>query len=421
MESQSTLAILTTHPIQYQVPVWRELTRRGLPLEVWYLSDHGHRKSFDRGFGKEFLWDLDMLGGYESRLLPTRPAKAKIGRFRGARIGSLDSLFRGRGITALLINGWFPQAYWQAAFQAHRAGIPILLRAETNDLRSIPWWKELAKRRLLKLLFNRVSLFLTIGVANRRFYLKYGVAESKLRSAPYCVENERFSQAAESFRSRRDELREAWNIPQDSTCFLFCGKLIEKKHVLDLIRAFEMLLLSPAKFGAKAPIHLLVAGDGALREIIEERARRLSNQVGRPCVSLAGFLNQTEVPKAYAVADCLVLPSDAGETWGLVVNEAMACGLPAIVSDQVGCGPDLIDPGVTGDLFPVENVERLAVAMAQWSDPIRCRSAATAVTKKIAAYSIEQAGSGISDSVRLVTSKRQSAQAFRGEIFTPGT
>lgn len=403
------------------MPVWKELARRGLPLEVWYLSDRGYRKSFDRGFGKEFSWDLDMLGGYASRFLPTRPAKADISKFRGTRIGSLTSLFRTRGITALLINGWFPQAYWQAAFQAQRAGIPVLLRGETNDLHRIPWWKELAKRRLLKLLFDRVSLFLTIGIANRRFYLKYGVSEKKLASAPYCVENERFSQAAESFRSRRGELREAWNIPRDSTCFLFCGKLIGKKHVLDLMGAFEMLLLSPVKFGVNGPVHLLFVGDGALREIIEEKARRLSDLSGRPCVSLAGFLNQTEVPKAYAVADCLVLPSDAGETWGLVVNEAMACGLPAIVSDQVGCGPDLIDPGVTGDLFAVGDVERLAIAMAQWSDAIRCRSASTAVTKQIAAYSVEQAANGIFDSVRFVSCKQQRPHTLRRETFTSGT
>src|SRR5213594_1508065 len=197
------LAILTTHPIQYQVPLWKELTRRGVPLEVWYLSDQGHRQSLDPGFGQEFSWDLDMLGGYPHRVLATNPATADISKFRGARIGSLGTLFKTQRVTALLINGWVPQAYWQAAFQAHRAGIPIMLRGETNDLRQIHWLKEIAKRRLLKLLFDRMSVFLTVGVANRRFYLKYGVPESRFVSAPYCVDNERFSEAANSFRSQR--------------------------------------------------------------------------------------------------------------------------------------------------------------------------------------------------------------------------
>jgi len=347
-----------------------------------------------------------MLSGYASRFLPTRPAKAEIGRFRGARIGSLKSLFRSQGITALLINGWFPQAYWQAAFQAHRAEIPVLLRGETNDLRQIPWFKDIAKRRLLRSLFGRISLCLTVGLANRRFYLKYGVPESKLGAAPYCVDNEHFSAAAKSFVMQKAELRKMWEIPRDGMCFLFCGKLIEKKRVHDLVRAFEMLLAKQAQLGVKGPIHLLIAGDGPLRKKIQQKADQLRKVAGRTCVTFAGFLNQTEIPKAYAVADCLVLPSDAGETWGLVVNEAMSCGLPAIVSDQVGCGPDLIDSGVTGDLFPMGDVQRLAIVMAEWSHPARCRSSSTAVIKKIANYSIQEAVTGILEGIRLVSRER---------------
>jgi glycosyltransferase involved in cell wall biosynthesis len=330
-----------------------------------------------------------------SGLLQTTRTNPDIGKFRGARIGSLAELFHKQKITALLINGWVPQAYWQAAFQAYRAGIPVLLRGETNDLRKIPRLKELAKRLLLKLLFDRISVFLTVGVANRRFYLKYGVPEYKMAAAPYCVENERFFQASTVFRKHRDELREAWKISKDSVCFLFSGKLIHKKHVLDLIDAFGKIVdKSKQSQPTKLP-HLLIVGDGALKPAIQEKAERLRIAVGRPLISVTGFLNQTEMPKAYAIADCLVLPSDAGETWGLVVNEAMACGLPAIVSDQVGCGPDLIDAGATGEIFQMGNVEALARVMMEWSDPARCAAARMAVEEKIAGYSIDKAVGGI--------------------------
>ena len=77
----------------------------------------------------------------------------------------------------------------------------------------------------------------------------------------------------------------------------------------------------------------------------------------------AGFLNQSQLGEAYAIADCLVLPSDWGETWGLVVNEAMATGLPCVVSDRVGCGPDLVVPGVTGDVVPFGDVPALSAAL----------------------------------------------------------
>jgi glycosyltransferase involved in cell wall biosynthesis len=389
-------AILTTHPIQYQVPLWRELAHRGVPLEVWYLSDRGHRRGLDREFGREFSWDLDMLGGYPFRFLATYPTTPEIDTFRGTRIGSLTSLFRDQGVTALLINGWIPQAYWQAAFQAHRAGIPILLRSETNDLRKIPLLKEIVKRRLLKLLFHRVSVFLTIGAANRRFYLKYGVPENRMIPVPYCVDNERFARAAEHYRSQREELRKMWGIPRESFCFLFCGKLIAKKRVHELIRAFQILLMKH-RFEGAAPLHLLIVGDGALRGRIEKIASQLTDPAGGTYVTFAGFLNQTEIVKAYTAADCLVLPSDATETWGLVVNEAMACGLPAITSDQVGCAADLIDSGMTGDVYPIGDSERLAMLLYEWSKKSGCRSAQLAVQQKIARYSLKRAADGIID------------------------
>ena len=410
------LAVLTTHPIQYQVPLWRQLAGRGVPLEVWYLSDHGHKKGLDREFGREFSWDLDMLGGYPYRFLPTDPTPPEIGTFRGARIGSLTSLFRDRAVTALLINGWFPQAYWQAAFQAYRAGIPTLLRAETNDLRKIPIFKEIVKRRLLKLLFDRVSVFLTIGAANRRFYLKYGVPQDRMIAAPYCVDNERFARAAECYRSQQEGLRRIWRIPDESFCFLFCGKLIAKKRVDELIRAFEVLLMNPG-LGGQVPVHLLIVGDGALRERLEKVASRLAYSAGHTCVTFAGFLNQTEMPKAYAAADCLVLPSDATETWGLVVNEAMACGLPAITSDQVGCAGDLIDSGRTGDVYPLGDAERLAVVMGEWSKKSRGPSVPLAVQQKIANYSLERAADGIKYGLDLLGCRRQYRDVSRAPIL----
>jgi glycosyltransferase involved in cell wall biosynthesis len=395
------LAILTTHPIQYQVPLWRELAGRGeMPLEVWYLSDQGYRNSFDRGFGKTFSWDVDMLAGYNHRFLETRPRRAEINRFRGARIGSLLPLFKELGVEALLINGWHPQAYWQATFQAHRAGIPVLLRAETNDLRRVSRMKELIRRPLLNSLFRRIRVFLTIGKANRRFYQSYGVRENKLVDSPYCVDNNRFSEAARMLRPQRNEIRDAWGIRQDAVCFLFAGKLIDKKHPLDAIQAVDLSLREQTVSAAKQPIHLLIVGDGALRGSCEERANEIVRNDGSRSVTFTGFLNQSEMPRAYVASDCLVLPSDAGETWGLVVNEAMACGLPAIVSDQVGCGSDLIDPGLTGDVFPMGDTQSLAVAMTAWADAARCRDSSKAVLRKIGAYSVERAADGVMEAIR---------------------
>jgi len=130
------LAILTTHPIQYQVPLWRELVQRGVPLEVWYLSDHGHRTALDREFGQEFSWDIEMLGGYAHRLLETRPTNPDIGSF-AVRVSGFSS-------SAVPQPGYYsandqrmgsPSVIGKLHSGATEKKIPVLLRAETNDLR----------------------------------------------------------------------------------------------------------------------------------------------------------------------------------------------------------------------------------------------------------------------------------------------
>jgi glycosyltransferase involved in cell wall biosynthesis len=139
-------------------------------------------------------------------------------------------------------------------------------------------------------------------------------------------------------------------------------------------------------------VHLLLVGSGPL----EEACRALAAQQRLP-VSFAGFLNQSEMPTAYAVADALVLPSDHGETWGLVVNEAMACGLPAIGSDQVGGAEDLVLEGRTGLVSPVGQPAALAAAMGRMAaDPATAaRMGATAKELVRTHFSVRNAAEGI--------------------------
>ena len=185
----------------------------------------------------------------------------------------------------------------------------------------------------------------------------------------------------------------AWGIPPDNLCFLFAGKLEQKKRVLDLLNALRLAC------NAQPHIHLLVVGTGDLME----QSVQLVGGAGLP-VSFAGFLNQSEMPKAYAAADCLVLPSDFGETWGLVVNEAMVCGLPAIVSDRVGCGPDLVINGVTGAVFPFGDVGQLAQGMVEMAaDHTRRQSMGERAQRHVAEYTVEQAVDGTMEAFNAVT------------------
>ena len=368
------LAILTTHPIQYQVPLWQALARdSSVPFEVWYLTNHGVEPSYDVEFGKSFSWDLDSLDGYASRFLRVND-DVDVTRFNRVRLQEpLAKLFRERAVRALWIQGWQVRAYWQAVWEAHACGVPVWLRGESNNLAPTSVWKRPIKRSVLGKLFHRISEFLYIGQANRRLYESFGVPAARLHPAPYCVDNDRFARQAASLRSQRAEIRRAWNIPENSWCVLFAGKFIPKKHPFDLITAAR----NPRFQNGGQPIHLLFAGSGVLGDQMRkacqvtfdaENSNSIShgavNGHGRlPGASFTGFLNQIEISKAFVAADCLVLPSDHGETWGLIVNEAMASGLPCIASDACGCSEDLIAPVNPALSFRLGDPTALAAAL----------------------------------------------------------
>lgn len=368
------LAIITSHPIQYQVPLWQELARQGrVPFEVWYLTDHGVRVSRDKEFGRDFAWDLDLLEGYPHRFLKVNPDWVMdLAKPHSIRLAaSLRPLLRERGVTHLLVTGWHKLAFWQAVRQARAAGVKVWLRAESNDLAPNVGWKKFARGIVHRSIFSPVDRFLCIGTANRRLYARAGIPEARLAVAPYGVDNDRFARQAATLRAQRDEIRRGWGIPANAFVALFCGKFISKKRPADLVTAAEKLRAC----GTPRPLHLLFVGSGALGTTLrlitqvafdaDAATGALSTEAasGRPPASFAGFLNQLEISRAYVAADVLVLPSDHGETWGLVVNEAMASGLPCIVSDAVGCGEDLVAPLDARLRFPLGDTAALAEAL----------------------------------------------------------
>lgn len=334
------------------------------------MTDQGLERRFDPGFGRSVSWDIDLLGGYESEFLDT---------YKGQRLDSFWWLrlkhgfgraLRGMGADVLWIQGWQVAAYWQAVFEAWQAGTEVWLRAETNTRSKAGSGGQIFKRPLLREFLRRVDRFLYIGEANRQFYLEQGIAEGRLAQAPYCVDNARFAAAAAAARSERARIREEWHVPADAFCFLFAGKLIGKKRPQDIIRATQRVQNAVPE----QKIHLLWVGTGELGTELRQCCHVCFDATGKatghapnahdgPNASFIGFLNQSAINRAYVAADCLILPSDAKETWGLVVNEAMASGLPCIVSDACGCAEDLVKP-IRPDLcYTVGEISALARAM----------------------------------------------------------
>jgi glycosyltransferase involved in cell wall biosynthesis len=287
-----------------------------------------------------------MLAGYPHLRLAAAAGATPTSFYRCRLAEPLAARLARAGARAVWVQGWQVLAYWQAVWAARRAGCEVWLRAESNDLSPTAAWKRPVKAAALGAFFRHVDAFLAIGSANRRLYRHFGVAEQKIFPAPYAVDNDRFAAQAASLRPRRAELRRRWGIREDAFCVLFCGKFVAKKRPLDLIEA--------ARAAARRlpRLHLLFVGSGELGDALRARCDTVFDaETGamaardpggsRPVASFAGFLNQTEISQAYVAADCLVLPSDHGETWGLVVNEATASGLPAIVSDRCGSAEDL--------------------------------------------------------------------------------
>lgn len=378
------IAFVTTHPIQYQVPIFRLLAGRSdLDLTVLFCHLPDAVQQGD-GFGLAFQWDVPLLDGYRYQVLKNVAKTPSVTAFSGCDTPGIKHVLQAGEFDAVVVNGWVVKSCWQTLRACRRLRLPCLVRGEANLLRPRAWWKHLLHQRLVRC----YAACLYIGQANRAFYRRHGVPEDRLFSAPYCVENERFEAAAADL-GRRSRARERWSIPADRTCFVFCGKLQAKKHPLELLQAFA----DAVRQGAAA--HLLIVGDGELRRECE----RLIQASGLP-VSLAGFLNQSEVVEAYLAADCLVLPSDYGETWGLVVNEAMACGRPAIVSNQVGCAADLIREGETGSCFPFGRWDTLAAQLAHFAGrPAELQRMGQQARQHIAGFSPHVAAQGIVEAV----------------------
>ena len=348
-ESRTRLAFLTTHPIQYYAPVFRALTEKpNVELEVLYCHDATPTEQAAAGFGVEFSWDVELLNGYSHRFLKNVANKPAVGNFNGLDTPEVRSLISRGRYDAVIVNGWHFRSAWQAMFACWRSRTPVLMRSDSHLRSGRSTVKKALKWPLYQSFIPRLDGCLATGKWSKDYFLYYGAKPERVFVVPHSVDVDYFSCRAVELNSKRDELRARWNIAPHDFTFLFAGKFIEKKRPLDFVHA---LCGAAAK---RAPVRGIMVGDGPLRADCEAAARSMNGPI-----SFAGFLNQSEMAQAYVAADALILPSDGGETWGLVVNEAMSCGLPCIVSDHVGCGPDLIQPGLTGDTFPLDNVNRL--------------------------------------------------------------
>ena len=381
------LIAVETHPIQYKAPLFRLLAQRDdVDLTVLYAMLPDTRQQ-GAGFGVAFDWDQPLLDGYAYEVLENRAKDPGVTHFGGCDTPGVRGVLKRLQPDAVLVNGWVVKSCLQALWACRRLGIPCMVRGEANLLRPRAWWKHAAHRLLLK----QYQAYLAIGSANRAFYRSHGCPSERIFNVPYVVNNDWFAQEAEKRVGSRATLRQQWGITDDAVVFLFVGKLEDKKHPGDLLEALRQM---PSALRERA--HVLIAGSGPLLEVCRAQAEAQALPV-----TFAGFVNQSVLPDAYAAADVLVLPSDAGETWGLVVNESMASGRPAIVSLSAGCCEDLVVEGETGHAFEVRDIAALAGLMCRYvENPRWAGEQGQRAREHIAKFSLQVAVAGIVEGVR---------------------
>jgi len=387
-DAPNPLVVIETHPIQYHAPVYRDVeSSLGIPVTVIYGSDFSVAGYCDREFGASFRWDTDLLSGYTASFLSTVSAGG----------ASTAEQVHARGLSAavsavrpgaILLTGYSPRFHRSAWIAALRSRCPVLLRAETTDhaqerSRTRAWLRTMALRRF----YRACARLLYVGCQSHQHFARLA-SPDKLVFAPYCVDTSAFQCGEEARAQLRPAAREALNVGVTDTVLLFSGKLSPRKGPDLLLDAVRLL---PAEIRHAVTVVFLGSGE------LQAELQKLSHNVPAVHTRFLGFQNQTQLSRYYHAADLLVLPSRHSETWGLVVNEALHHGVPCVVSQAVGCAPDLVEAGVTGEIAATCSTESLTAALQRALALVGRPETRQMCRAKVAGYSVEIAAQGIAE------------------------
>lgn len=355
--------VFDSHPVQYRVPIWRHMESMALgSVHVAYATDCTVRKFTDRDFGKTFVWDDPMLEGYRYSVLGTESETPLQGW--GSLTGrGVRSILSQSSPTAVLLTGLNYRYDLAALREAYRQRIPIWLRCENQDEAfSRGPLKAMLRSFIYRTAYRFIDRFFYIGNLNKEHYLRHGVKEGQLKPARYATVD-RFShfKDAEKFQIRNQQRQDA-GIDSGGWVLGFSGKFIPKKQP-DML--FELVEHIPDEL--KKRLHLYYLGSGPMDQELRVNAGNLESSTGIK-TWFAGFANQSQLAAHYLAMDGFILPSRRmGETWGLVVNEAMQAGCSIAVSDAAGCHADF-DGWERLKVFPTGDAQGAAKAVTAISE-----------------------------------------------------
>ena len=339
---------IATHPVQYMAPIFRRMASEPqLELRVAYCSQRGAEMAVDPDFQTSVKWDVPLLDGYAWTEIPNKGSGAE--SFFGLNNPGLAKLIReGRFDAVLCFVGYVRASFWIARRAAKASRTAFLFGTDAHSLapRDGKTWKMWLKKVLWPFLFRQADQVIVPSTGTLEMVKSLGIPAERITLTPYSVDNEWWK--SQSAKVNRDAARADLGAAPEQPIILFCAKLQPWKRPMDLLQAF-----AEADLAASV---LVFAGAGQQRAELEAQALKLGLQAR---VKFLGFVNQSQLPALYSAADVMVLPSSY-EPFAVVVNEAMCCGCPVIVSDQVGAARDLVAPVRPEFVFPAGNVATLA-------------------------------------------------------------
>ncbi|MEO6803814.1 MAG: glycosyltransferase family 4 protein [Granulicella sp.] len=394
------LAYLVSHPIQYQAPLLRRIAQEpDIDLTVLFGSDFSVRDYRDEGFGVGIKWDVPLLDGYKHEFLPNLRDTSGVSVTSPISHGIFTRLKGRHGeppFDALWVHGYATVNAMQGILAANALGIPVLLRAE-SWLRDRPrtGLKLALKSLFFDILKRLTDATLPIGTYNTAYWDHYFGEDVPRFLMPYAVDNAYFQQRSLAAQSGRVALLAELDLDPTRPVILFASKLQHRKHCDDLLEAY--LKLSPD--GSEPLPYLLIVGDGEARPALEARA------AGIKSVRFCGFRNQSELPRFFDLASVFVLPS-RHEPWGLIVNEVMNAARAVIITDDVGCQPDLITDGIEGAVYPVRDIPALTAALERvLASPETAAAMGQRALERIQTWSFEEDVRGLRQALAAVTGK----------------
>ena len=369
----SRLVIITEIISPYRIPLFNALAQQeDVDLHVIFLAET------DPGLRQWLVYKEEIAFSYE--VLPSW--RRQIGRYNVLLNRGVEAALAHACPDVILCGGYNYVASWQALAWARGRGIPFFLWSESNleDMRPGRSLIELLKHDFLQ----ACTGFVVPGRAARDYLLTLGIRENRIFTAVNAVDNHLFKTAADSARRNASQMRSQLDLPQ--RYFLFVGRLVREKGVFELLSAYAKL-----DEALRQQIGVVFAGDGPCRARLEAEASSIS----KGTVRFVGFAQREQLAVYYGLAEMLILPTYS-DTWGLVVNEAMACGLPIILSSAAGCGPDLITENWNGVTVPPRNISDLATAMQDVaSRPETCSQMGMNSRERIRQYSPHEWAQGV--------------------------